>query len=137
MVGGYLTFAGIDAKGKWHDNAVQEILPVEVLTVDDRMEHCEGVAPVTVQGYHEIFEGVDSTWPEVLGYNKTIAKPEADVLATICGDPFIVTATYGAGKSAVFTSDCSPHWAPPEFCEWESYDKLWLNIVAWLTKKWD
>lgn len=52
MVGGYLTFSGVDAKGKWHDTAVQEVLPVEVLTVDDRMEHCEGVKPVTV-GEHE------------------------------------------------------------------------------------
>lgn len=41
MVGGYLTFSGVDAKGKWHDTAVQQVLPVEVLTVDDRMEHCE------------------------------------------------------------------------------------------------
>ena len=31
--------SGVDAKGKWHDTAVQEVLPVEVLTVDDRMEH--------------------------------------------------------------------------------------------------
>ena len=49
MVGGYLTFSGVDAKGKWHDTAVQEVLPVEVLTVDDRMEHCDGVIPVIVK----------------------------------------------------------------------------------------
>ena len=30
MVGGYPTFSGVDAKGKWHDTAVQEVLPVEV-----------------------------------------------------------------------------------------------------------
>jgi len=135
MVGGYLTFAGVDAKGKWHDNAVQEVLPVEVLTFDDRMEHCEGIAPVTTQKDHEIFTGVEAVWPEVLGYNKTIAKPEANVIATIEGDPFIATAAYGSGKSAVFTTDCSPHWAPPEFCNWASYDRLWLNIISWLTKK--
>lgn len=134
MIGGYLTFAGIDGKGKWHDTAVQEVLPVEVLTVDDRMEHCEGIAPVTTNAEHEIFADVDPTWPEVLGYNKTIAKPEADVIATVGGNPFIATGSYGSGKSAVFTTDCSPHWAPPEFCEWQSYDKLWQNIVACLTK---
>ena len=57
MVGGYLTFSGVDAKGKWHDTAVQEVLPVEVLTVDDRMEHCEGVKPVTI-AEHEALEGI-------------------------------------------------------------------------------
>ena len=76
MVGGYPTFSGVDAKGKWHDTAVQEVLPVEVPTVDDRMEHCEGVKPVTV-GEHEALKGIPTDWPEVLGYNKVIAKPEA------------------------------------------------------------
>ena len=134
MVGGYLTFSGVDAKGKWHDTAVQEVLPVEVLTVDDRMEHCEGVKPVVV-GEHPALAGIGKDWPEVLGYNKTIARPEAEVPVTIEGDPFIAFAPYGNGKSAVFTSDCAPHWAPPEFCEWESYDKIWQGILGWLTEK--
>ena len=134
MVGGYLTFAGVDAKGKWHDTAVQEVLPVEVLTVDDRMEHCEGVVPATVSN-HEALEGIPSQWPNVLGYNKTIAKPEAVVPVTVAGDPFIAFGQYGNGRSAVFTSDCAPHWAPPEFCNWEYYNKLWQGIVNWVINK--
>ena len=62
MVGGYLTFSGVDAKGKWHDTAVQEVLPVEVLTVDDRMEHCEGTTPVTVV-QHEALNGIPGEFP--------------------------------------------------------------------------
>ncbi|MDU4890185.1 MAG: glutamine amidotransferase [Clostridium sp.] len=134
MVGGYLTFSGVDAKGKWHDTAVQEVLPVEVLTVDDRMEHCEGVLPVTVAS-HEAIEGIPAQWPNVLGYNKTIAKPEAEVAVTVEGDPFIAFGKYGSGRSAVFTSDCAPHWAPPEFCNWEYYNKLWQGIVNWVINK--
>lgn len=133
MIGGYLTFAGVDAKGKWHDNAVQEVLPVEVLTVDDRMEYCEGIKPVTVKE-HEALSEVSKDWPEVLGYNKTIAKPEADVVATVGADPFIAFGEYGKGRSAVFTTDCAPHWAPPEFCEWSDYNKIWKGILEWLTK---
>ena len=71
MIGGYLTFSGVDAKGKWHDTAVQEVLPVEVLTVDDRMEHCEGIRPVTVKE-HEALKGLPKEWPEILGYNGNI-----------------------------------------------------------------
>ena len=134
MVGGYLTFSGVDAKGKWHDTAVQEVLPVEVLTVDDRMEHCEGVKPVTV-AEHEALAGIPAEWPDVLGYNKTIAKPEACVAATVEGDPFIAFGSYGKGRSAVVTTDCAPHWAPPEFCEWEYYNKLWQQIVDWTVQK--
>lgn len=133
MIGGYLTFSGVDAKGKWHDTAVQEVLPVEVLTVDDRMEHCEGVFPKTIAD-HEALAGIPE-WPNILGYNKTIAKPEAEVVATVEGDPFIAFGSYGKGKSAIFTTDCAPHWAPPEFCEWEYYNKLFAGIVDYITKK--
>ena len=133
MIGGYLTFSRVDAKGKWHDTAVQEVLPVEVLTVDDRMERCEGIRPVTVKE-HEALKEIQSEWPEVLGYNKTILKPEAELAVTVGEDPFIAFGEYGKGKSAVFTSDCAPHWAPMEFCQWDEYDKVWQGIMDWLTK---
>ena len=133
MIGGYLTFSGVDAKGKWHDTAVQEVLPVEVLTVDDRMEHCDGIRPVTV-AQHDALAELQGEWPEVLGYNKTIAKQEAEIPVLVGDDPFIAFAKYGKGKSAVFTSDCAPHWAPPEFCEWTEYKKVWEGILRWLVE---
>lgn len=134
MIGGYLTFSGVDAKGKWHDTAVQEVLPVEVLTVDDRMERCDGIAPRVVK-QHEALKDVEGEWPEVLGYNKTLPKPEADVIAMVGDDPFIALGEYGEGRSAVFTSDCAPHWAPKEFCEWSQYNNIWKGILSWLIKK--
>jgi uncharacterized membrane protein len=133
MVGGYLTFSGVDAKGKWQDTAVQEVLPVRVLPVDDRMEHCEGVTPKTVKE-HPILEGLGA-WPRVLGYNRTELKEDATLLATVEGDPFIAVGEYGKGRSAAFTTDCAPHWAPPEFCEWEGYDRLFQNMAKWLMKE--
>ena len=126
MIGGYLTFSGVDAKGKWHDTAVQEVLPVEVLTVDDRMEHCEGIRPVTVKE-HEALKGLPKEWPEILGYNKTILKPEAEMAAMAGKDPFIAFGKYGKGRSAVFTSDCARTGAAG-ICEWEYYDTLWQGI---------
>ena len=134
MIGGYLTFNGVGAQGKWWATPVQDVLPVEILPYDDRMEHCEGVKPVTV-GEHEALKGIPTDWPEVLGYNKVIAKPEAEVPVTVEGDPFIAFASYGKGRSGVVTTDCAPHWAPPEFCEWEYYNKLWQNIADWLIQK--
>lgn len=134
MVGGYMTFAGIDGKGKWHDTAVQDVLPVEVLTRDDRMEHCEGVYPQVV-GEHPVLEGLPKQWPMLLGYNKTVALPGAEVPVTIEGDPLLAFASFGKGRSAVFTSDCAPHWAPPVFCEWECYNQLFQNIVNWLLER--
>ena len=94
------------------------------------MEHCEGIQPVTVKE-HEILEGLGE-WPRVLGYNRTILKDEAELLATVEGNPFIALGEYGKGRSAVFTTDCAPHWAPPEFCNWEGYNKLFQNMAKWL-----
>ena len=134
MVGGYLTFSGIDAKGKWGSTAVQEVLPVELLKTDDREEHCEGVRPETLMPEHEILDGIRGEWPRILGYNKTVEKSGTEVLASVCGDPFLAVGSYGKGRSAVLTTDCAPHWAPPEFCEWEGYERLFANLAAWLIK---
>lgn len=133
MIGGYLTFSGIDAKGRWGKTAVQDVLPVMVKETDDRMEHCEGVKPVTVKK-HQILEGIGDEWPIVLGYNRVVPKDDGEVIAEICGDPFIAVGKYGKGRSAVFTTDCAPHWAPPEFCDWKGYDILFSNMADWLTE---
>ena len=133
MVGGYMTFSGIDAKGRWGMTPVQDVLPVQVLTIDDRMEHCEGVVPEVV-GEHEALAGIDGEWPFFLGYNKTVALEGSEVPVTICGDPMVAFCERGEGRSAIFASDCAPHWGPPEFVNWEHYGRLWNNLVNWVTK---
>lgn len=133
MVGGYLTFSGIDGKGKWQDTAVQEVLPVQISSFDDRIEHCEGITPVTVKS-HSIVDEL-SDWPIILGYNKTTAKKEAEVIVEVEGNPFIALGKYGKGRSAVFTTDCAPHWAPPEFCNWKNYNQLFINLAKWLCER--
>lgn len=133
MVGGYMSFTGIDAKTRYGQTSIKDILPVKCLDMDDRAEHPEGIVPVTVKE-HEALKGLPAEWPHFLGYNKTIAIPEGEVLATIGGDPFIAVGNFGEGKSAVFTSDCAPHWGPPEFINWEFYDELWKGILDYLTK---
>ena len=135
MIGGYMSFTGIDAKTRYGETAIKDVLPVKLLDRDDRQETPEGVNPVKIKD-HEIFEGIDEGFPYFLGYNKTIACGECgEVLAEIKGDPFIAIGTFGKGKSLAFTSDFAPHWGSKEFVEWKYYDKFWLNIVNWLTKK--
>ncbi|NBI07115.1 glutamine amidotransferase [Senegalia massiliensis] len=133
MIGGYMAFTGIDAKSRYGETAIKDILPVKCLEKDDRVELPQGITPV-IEKEHEILNGVDNDWPHFLGYNKTIAKEHATVLATIGNDPFIAVAEYGKGKSAVFTSDCAPHWGPTEFVEWKYYNKFWNNLIDWVTK---
>ncbi len=135
MVGGYMTFNGIGGQGKWWATPVQDVLPVKLLPYDDRMEHCEGVVPVTVKADHPSVAGIDEAFPPVLGYNKCELNEGAELVAEVCGDPFIAFQSFGEGKSGVFSTDCAPHWAPPEFCNWKYYNLLFKNMIDYLTAK--
>ena len=135
MVGGYMTFTGIDAKGRWGSTAVQQVLPVDLLPTDDRCENPQGIVPVVTDASHPVMAGMPEVWPAMLGYNKSLPNGQTGkVLMTIGGDPFVAVGEFGKGRSAVFSSDCSPHWAPPEFCNWEYYGVFWRNLAGWLAK---
>lgn len=131
MVGGYLTFTGIEAKGCWKDTVVEACLPVRLMASDDRREHPEGVVGKIVNPSHPVLAGIEGPLPAVLGYNRVNLAPEAELLATVDGDPLIAVAEVGKGRSAVFTSDCSPHWCPTEFVNWRGYGQIWSNLCAW------
>ena len=134
MIGGYMSFTGIDAKTRYGQTAVADILPVKCLEIDDRAEHPEGAAPQVAKD-HPVVSGLPGQWPNLLGYNKTQAIAGCEVVATISGDPLIAVGAFGKGRSAVFTSDCAPHWAPPPFVNWEHYNLLWKNMMDYLTKR--
>src|SRR5690606_38913145 len=89
MVGGYLTFSGIDAKARWGRTPLQAALPVQVLDRDDRVELPAGAAP-EVTGEHAVVDGLAATWPPLLGLNEVVAKDDAQVLATCGGHPLLV-----------------------------------------------
>lgn len=135
MIGGYLTFTGIDAKGRWGQTSVKDVLPVTLLDIDDRQENPQGIVPTILEPTHQVLAGIPAQWPAVLGYNKTLCKDGCISLASIGGDPFIALGNFGKGRSAAFTTDCSPHWAPPEFCNWQYYNLFWKNLMDWLTQE--
>jgi uncharacterized membrane protein len=131
MVGGYLTFQGIEGKAAYHGTPVDEVLPVALSPTDDRQEHPEGVVPEMVAPDHPVAAGL-TDWPALLGWNRAAPRPHAEVIARIGGDPLIALGRVGAGRSAVFASDCGPHWGPPPFLAWAGYAPLWRNLVLWL-----
>jgi uncharacterized membrane protein len=133
MVGGYLSFTGFEAKAAYRNTVLHEVLPVELLPEDDRVELPAGATPKVTGPGHPALGGVGGDWPPLLGYNRVRPRPGADVLATLGGDPLVAVAGYGSGRSAVFTSDCLPHWAPKPFCEeWDGYAKVFGGLVEWL-----
>ena len=131
MVGGYMTFQGIEGRARYAGTAVEAALPVTLHTSDDRMEVPEGATPRVQLVDHPIVAGLGDEWPQLLGYNRLLARPEASLVATVADDPLLVAWTFGSGRSVAFASDCGPHWAPPEFLAWPGYARLWSQMVSW------
>jgi uncharacterized membrane protein len=134
MVGGYLTFQGIEGKGQYRGTAVGDLLPVQLEATDDRVELPQGAVPEVVAGDHPILAGL-TDWPHFLGYNRSALRSEATLVASIEGDPFIAVVERGRGRAGVFASDCGPHWGPPEFLAWDGYATLWNNLVTHLARQ--
>lgn len=131
MAGGYLSFQGFQAKANYHDTPIEEVLPVTILPYDDRVETPEGVEG-TVVADHPVTDGLDQTWPAILGYQKLTAREDATVLAEVEGRPLLAVREVGDGRTLAYASDISPHWAPREFMAWAGYGRLFGNAVTWL-----
>jgi uncharacterized membrane protein len=136
MIGGYLSFSGFQARGAFAETVLTRVLAVDVLPTDDRVEQPAGVVPTVLHPDHPALGGAGSEWPLLLGYNRVVPKESAETLALVGDDPLVVVRPVGAGRSAVFTSDCSPHWAPPAFCDdWDGYAKVFNGLVDWLVTR--
>lgn len=132
MIGGYLSFQGIEAKANYKNSLLAEALPVLMEDGDDREECPEGVVPRTFGPEHPCTAGLPDTWPALLGFQRLRARSASDVLAQVNGHPLLTVGTYGLGRSAAFASDIGPHWAPTSFTQWDGFAQLWGQTATWL-----
>lgn len=134
MIGGYLSFQGIEGKARYHGTPIEEILPVELSPYDDRIEIPEGFRPIIIEPDHPILADIPQRWPIFLGYNKVMPKSKgiAKILLEYNKHPFLTISSYGNGRTAAFASDCAPHWGSLEFINWNCYGIFWNNLVRWL-----
>ncbi len=131
MAGGYLSFAGFEGKAHYHGTPVEEVLPVNILPYDDRREVPQGLTPqVTKESL--ITENL-GCFPQVLGYQVATPKESSDILLKVAGDPLLVTASFGKGKSLAYMSDIGPHWASNEFMNWQNYGEFFSRCINWLS----
>ena len=132
MVGGYLSFQGIEAKANYKNTPLAAVLPVLMEDGDDREECPEGVTPHLFGEGHPCTAGLGETWPALLGYQRLVPRAASQVLAQVDGHPLLVVGEYGEGRCAAFASDIGPHWAPTEFTRWNGFGSLWDQTVTWL-----
>ena len=139
-VGGYLSYQGINGTARFRGTPVADVLPVEILPYDDRVELPEGFRPEVVGPQdHPILAGLGRDWPPLLGINEVTVRTEGDarLLARLPdeegGHPLLVCGTHGKGRVVCWTSDIGPHWLPPEFADWPGYARLWRQTLGWIT----
>ena len=132
MVGGYLTFQGIDGRARWGGTPVEAALPV-MQTVNGRLRRA------TIR---RASRGPPAGAPRRGRPRRRVAGPAGLQPGAATGGRrgrgqrgtvrFIVAGRHGQGRSAVFTSDCGPHWCPPPFMAWDGYAIMWAQLVAWV-----
>ncbi len=135
MVGGYMSFTGIDGRARFKMSPLAPVLPVTMLDYDDRVEVPEGFHATIETPNHPALGSTPAEWPILLGYNRIVAKPDATVVARCGQDPILVAGEVGLGRSIAFASDIAPHWAPPQFLAWKHYGGLWSGIVRWAASR--
>ena len=140
-VGGYLSYQGINGTARFRGTPVADVLPVQILPYDDRVELPEGFHPEVVgPEEHPILAGLGRDWPPLLGINEVTVRSgrDAQLLARLPdeegGHPLLVCGTHGKGRVVCWTSDIGPHWLPPEFADWPGYARLWRQILGWITR---
>ena len=80
MIGGWLSFSGMQGKGMYGGTKVEELLPVTCMPrgADDRMEITEGYAMQLDDPNHPIVKDIDWSVPYMLmGYNKVYLREDA------------------------------------------------------------
>jgi len=135
MAGGYMSFQGFQARANFARTPLAEVLPVVIADHDDRVEAPEGAVPSLTLPDHPVGRAWRPGAPQLLGYNRVAARPEAALVATVGEDVLIATAEVEAGRSLVWTSDIGPHWCPVEFSAWEGFAPLMAAMVHWLRRE--
>ena len=137
MVGGYMSFQGINGVARYKSTVIEEILPVEILPYDDRIEIPEGFNVNIDSHTHQITNRLQGSWPPLLGFNEVKCKKNVNTIIKTPKEtgshPLLIIGDYGKGKTMAWTSDIGPHWVSNEFLNWEGYEILWTEIFNWLT----
>lgn len=131
MAGGYLSFQGINAAANFARTPLAEVLPVSMLSGDDRVESPEGAQVAIADEAHPLAPLLRGA-PELLGYNEVGVTEDSALVATVGPHPLLATREVGQGRTLAWTSDIGPHWCPQPFLDWSGFAPLVAGMLRWL-----
>lgn len=131
MAGGYLSFQGINATANFARTPLADVLPVNMLLCDDRVEAPEGAEVAVRDDSHPLAPLIVGA-PQLLGYNEVTSVADAQVVATVGDDVLLATREVDRGRTLAWTSDIGPHWCPQPFLDWQGFSPLVGGMLNWL-----
>jgi len=137
MLGGWLSFSGVQGRSGWGRSLLSPILPVDCLATEDLVESSEGFTAEVLIPDHPVVQGLPwDTFPPIFGYNEVTPKPGSDVLVRVreTGHPLVVAGVHQKGRILTYMSDPAPHWGI-NFELWEGYDAFWQQSFNWVTNQ--
>lgn len=137
MLGGWLSFSGVQGKSGWGRCTLTDALPVDCLVTEDLVESSAGFTPEVLQPEHPAVKGLPwDQFPPIFGYNEVSANAAGEVLVRVkeTGHPLVVAGAYGKGRILTYMSDPAPHWGI-NFELWEGYDAFWQQSLNWVKKQ--
>ncbi len=72
----------------------------------------------------------------MLGVNEVSVRSDrpVELIAALAdeqgGHPLLVAGEAGQGRTVAWTSDIGPHWLSSQFCAWEGYETLWIQMLC-------
>lgn len=90
---------------------------------------------------HEIVQGLSRQLPNLRGFVLTTIKDsplvEVPIRSSVPTEPenqaVLATWTYGAGRTAVYTSDTGHRWGS-YWTDWSGYDQFFSQLVRWVMR---
>ncbi|MDG0090147.1 cytoplasmic protein, partial [Salmonella enterica subsp. enterica serovar Derby] len=73
MIGGYLSFTGIEAKANYKNTVLAEVLPVDMLDVDDRVELPQGCKAL-MNPLMILVKIIKLRWIHILSYDQMVSR---------------------------------------------------------------
>ena len=163
MIGGWGSFSG--PFGGWRESILEKLLPVECLDRDDRVNFPGGAAFVVKERHAVLGNFSNRHLPVICGLNHVVPREHAKVVLAVRRIlhekkirleekeyPLLVVNAGPGMRTAVFASDCAPHWCGG-MVDWgaktlklpvapkiriqvgDAYVRFLSSVVRWLAKK--
>ena len=125
MAGGYMSFLGLDGLARYYETPKDDRQPDQSRPNSDGLEAPAGLVPLVLMPHHPVLRDIGTSWPPLLGMNKTEYRNGASAVQIIAECtylerrfPLLATRTFGKGRFLVWFCVFVFYWLSQAFASW-------------------